>query len=311
MREFSKNANSVIITGGLGNQLFQYATALFVFGKKNFNLIPASEIPNFGSSRKFSLQKLDIGESHELRIFNSLCIRIFKIALLNEKSNVKTLRRLINIVVSNIYFLDSLLKLKLDMILTCHNIELDDSKVRQSKASRTLVGYFQSVDISLLERIFPDMEKLFEGKFTIDSEVKKELMQSSSLFVHIRLGDYVTDKKLNTLSKDYYANAIELAFQEKGYDSIWLFTDGGDEALNLIPTKYHSKVYVVDHYRDSDVMTLELMRMGSGYVISNSTLSWWAAVLKYDKGASVFSPNEWFAESNIIHPQNLPTWKVL
>jgi hypothetical protein len=36
------------------------------------------------------------------------------------------------------------------------------------------------------------------------------------------------------------------------------------------------------------------MRHGSAYVISNSTFSWWGAVLKYDESAAVWAPRPWF-----------------
>jgi hypothetical protein len=40
------------------------------------------------------------------------------------------------------------------------------------------------------------------------------------------------------------------------------------------------------------------MRNMKGYVIGNSTFSWWAARLKYDHSAVVVAPVPWFKSMN-------------
>ena len=44
----------------------------------------------------------------------------------------------------------------------------------------------------------------------------------------------------------------------------------------------------------SDVEVWDLFRHFKGYIISNSSFSWWAAFLRKDRTAPVFCPDPWF-----------------
>jgi len=37
-----------------------------------------------------------------------------------------------------------------------------------------------------------------------------------------------------------------------------------------------------------------VMRHGKDYVIANSSFSWWAATLRFDRSARVIAPQPWF-----------------
>jgi hypothetical protein len=48
----------------------------------------------------------------------------------------------------------------------------------------------------------------------------------------------------------------------------------------------------------SSAETLELMRHGKGYVLSNSSFSWWAGALSHVDNASIICPTPWFERKN-------------
>ena len=76
---------------------------------------------------------------------------------------------------------------------------------------------------------------------------------------------------------------------------VWLFTND----LDLIGT------YISDledqRYRlfSSEILTsaetLQVMKFGSGYVLSNSTYGWWAAFLRKNDQAKVVVPAHWYS----------------
>jgi hypothetical protein len=91
------------------------------------------------------------------------------------------------------------------------------------------------------------------------------------------------------------------------YDSIWLFSDEPNEALKLMSFELRGIIHVVQDFRDSPSKTLEIMRCGSGYVIGNSSFSWWAAFLSNSHTPTVIAPNTWFQglpEPRMLIPEN-------
>jgi len=41
------------------------------------------------------------------------------------------------------------------------------------------------------------------------------------------------------------------------------------------------------------------MRFGKGYIIANSTFSWWGARLSYEEEPDVIVPKPWFAQAEV------------
>jgi hypothetical protein len=124
----------------------------------------------------------------------------------------------------------------------------------------------------------------------------KDLSRSECpLVVHIRLGDYVDHPQFGIPSKCYYKEALEQLWSSGKYKKIWLFSNDAKLALEYLPANLTNSIRVIPEIEFSAAKTLEVMRMGHGYVIGNSTYSWWAATLSYANTASVIAPHPWFA----------------
>jgi hypothetical protein len=67
--------------------------------------------------------------------------------------------------------------------------------------------------------------------------------------------------------------------------------------------------HVEHHAADNAPEELRLMAGCRHFVISNSTLSWWAAWLASDRGGIVYGPRQWFADPS-MNPADLmpPSW---
>ena len=65
------------------------------------------------------------------------------------------------------------------------------------------------------------------------------------------------------------------------------------------------EVLFFDHEDLTDVEVWSLMRHFSGYIIANSSFSWWGAFLRMDKSAPVCVPKPWFKgmrDPNLLIP---------
>ena len=97
----------------------------------------------------------------------------------------------------------------------------------------------------------------------------------------------------------------------KDYGKIWIFTNEQEEAVHYLPEWVIENCRWIPEIGGSAAQTLEVMRHGVGYVIANSTYSWWGAFLSYTANPKVIAPTPWF------HLMETPTlitpifWKTI
>ena len=139
-----------------------------------------------------------------------------------------------------------------------------------------------------------------------------------SVFVHVRRGDYVSDRRTaqahGVCPPAYYARALNVLRQRRGDAPLYLFSDDLDWAQNHLPLQGWS-VTALDASRWErpelvDLAEFELMRRCRHGVLANSSFSWWAAFLAEAPGAVIIAPKQWFSWGA---PQALygPDWLLL
>jgi predicted nucleic acid-binding Zn finger protein len=170
------------------------------------------------------------------------------------------------------------------------------------------VGYFQSYRWGGESQIALKKSLNFISK-SATIETYESLAESEiPLVVHVRLGDYLLENGFGTPSPEYYAQAIKYALSTGTYGKIWLYSDDLPRAISLLPSDLDIELRMIDEIDASPTATLETMRFGKGYVIANSTFSWWGAFLSYSDNPLVIYPSPWF--KSIESPAKLvpPTW---
>jgi hypothetical protein len=305
----------LFLTGGLGNQLFQFAAALSLGQKSEIVLDVIS-----GNPRNSSHEKADL-----LSIFSGLGVSIDKKErkLLSSKiggyilrsgaeprkfEQAKLYQRCVRLFAS-IYFS----MLYFEFIVVKANSGVGYSEVGLSSRLNTfLFGYFQSFRWVEQNHVRESMNSLTIQNPSEDYAVLlKQIMDVKPVIMHVRRGDYAFEPKFGVLSKTYYKNGLEHLRNSGITQEVWVFTDDPDWAKLLISSRSFTseKIMLVDDSKMSTGEVFELMRFGSAYVIANSSFSWWAAYLSRVTGANVVAPEPWFI--GLPEPESLipSSWK--
>ena len=304
----------VILMGGLGNQLFQYAYAIRLSRTTGSKILLN---PNFAAVRKE-----DYGNPEISKYLLNSCTELEPNARAPKiiKKFVGTGLRISNLKshpFSSVF--SKLFSFASSLLLSFHFREIikvylsrDTGYWYSKRENRSSfhVGYFQSFKFSDYKADFDVLKKLIPRNINPEQDFYANLAETESpLVVHVRLADYRVENNFGIPSKDYYQSAIDFQFKVGDYKKIWLFSDEPEAALEFVPQGYLSLVRNVSQELLDPIWSLEVMRLGSGYVIANSTFSWWGAYLSHQEDPLVVYPKPWF--QGMPDPIELcpPTWK--
>jgi len=298
------------LKGGLGNQMFQYATgfALALKNKTEQKIdISGYDKNNGDTPRKFTLNIFNISSSIALSE---------EIILVRKNNPWSKLIYLIKTKILRKYYLDFHPDL----------FKKINTKIENGQ-SVYLEGNFQS------EKNFVEFAPQIRQEFTFKKEffndkvkqLAEVIQKENAISIHIRRGDYVNDKKTNQYHGvcpiEYYKEAIELIkekiSQQKNAPhnepAFYIFTDDEKwvtenfvrpEFLKLIPTYVNvSKNHLKDHEE------MYLMSQCQHHIIANSSFSWWGAWLNKKSDKIVIAPEKWVNKKPNPHPNIIPeTW---
>ena len=162
-----------------------------------------------------------------------------------------------------------------------------------------LYGYFQHYPT--LKPILPK----FKENIIINLSQQKNIMlekysvKSSSIFIHVRRGDYIKLSNIFPIQPiDYYKKAYSRLLLTRNINKIFIFSDDMDWCKSQDFFKNLNPVWV----EESDpVDCLALMsEIHGGAIIANSTFSWMGAYLGCGiKPNTVIYPKDWFTDKEV------------
>lgn len=306
--------NYLYLTGGLGNQLFQLAYAIFICDKSEVVLLDKLGNPRVDTAGKIEIShfqlpsNVSIGEnSSKTRLIYSRTAGFLLRKHLSVKSinNTKMLQVIFKSLGSIIL---SLYVHKFVITRVARDIGYDESCNKKHDLS-FLIGYFQSYRWASDPRVLAELSKL---KPTHMSRRASQLVESAiieqPIIVHVRLGDYLNESGFGIPKETYYINSLRILLDEDLDRKIWVFSDDIENAKNHLPELFNIQYNWIDEPGLTSAETLEVMKHGADYIIANSTFSWWGAFLSKNKQARVIAPYPWF--KNVPPPTEIipPNW---
>lgn len=272
---------TVLLNGGLGNQLFQYAAGRALAEKHGVEL-------SLDLSR---LKHPVAGDTQRCFALEPFCIRAAQLLDTNHKpygKYVSALNRLL-LKTGSCRFGDVVLKEQSSGF---------DPLFLKAPSGCVLDGFWQS------ERYFKQIATMLQQEFILKTPSSAwleatSLLMDSSVAVHIRRGDYVTNPAAASFhgicSQDYYRTAVAKIQQCYPDAQFLVFSDD--------PTWCHQYLDLGVPFRLADDFRLNgpaeemlLMSRCRHQIIANSSFSWWGAWLNSLPDKLVIAPSRWFAD---------------
>ena len=259
------------ITGGLGNQLYQYAFG-YIFQKRTGKKVLYVKNINENDERpwvRFWINHYNIN------------VDLFKPNKLERK----------------------ILKIKKQQIIDLNQCNLE-CLLKEEKNTHFRKYYFTFFDAKYFNGYEDDIRKMFT---TLSDKYKDELdeknlamikeMQShkNSVVVNIRLGDYLRHSELNICNFDYYKRAMKV-FDKMEDVHYYVFSDDMEGAKKYFKTNKPT-TYVDINPLEKPYLNLILSSSAKHNITSNSSFAVWAALLNGNSDKIVVCPNEFVRKS--------------
>ena len=279
----------VLLAGGLGNQLFQYAFASEIAKSNHSKLIIDTSHANITQSGN-GIEEFKLGGVYlnKPNIYKKIALKLFKIEFKTlPKKYIKK-----NVIEAPVFS--------------------DFSELYSTDCYYT--GHFQSFYVA---------EKFLAGnRLLLKSPSKsylkmKELHEKNSIAIHVRRGDYRNTGSWGLLSVEYYVNAIR-SLRLNSKENLYIFSDEVElvnkefmsNSLFRSVTKSDQITFIGTNDSLSPAETLLLMSTSERIVIANSTFSLWAAYL--NPNSNVLAPREFYRHPEKYQFPRYPnTWLVV
>ncbi|MDQ8205630.1 alpha-1,2-fucosyltransferase [Pelagicoccus sp. SDUM812003] len=275
----------VRVSGGIGNQLFQYAIGRAASHHHQVPLkLDTTSYETYTLHNGFRLKQFltqsEIAKEQEIRRLKGADNLIYR-----------ALRRA-GIIKRNTYYSEKERTIFDPVALSKNPVYLDGYWQNEK--------YFSNIRQILLQETQPS-----EPLSTQAQDLFLMTQRSNTVSIHVRRGDYLNHPEIGVLSLDYYKNATDYIKSKVQSPKFYIFSNDlewCEQNLNFIK----NPIYVNNTVTEIDDITL--MSQCQHNIIANSSFSWWAAWLNQRTHKIVISPKKWMAENNRGYRWALESW---
>lgn len=186
-------------------------------------------------------------------------------------------------------------------------------EINQVRPGTTLFGYFQSW--KYFENVQSNVHDLLVGQrlSTHEKKLLDTLSTKDHIVAHVRRGDYLSGLAFahhGIATADYFHRSSQMVRRILGkHLPVTVFSDSPDLVREELAHLEDTRV-LQQSKNMSPAATILAMSRSQGFVMSNSSFSWWAAWLLSQTvpDAPVIAPRPWTADGQSGHDQLLPGW---
>lgn len=257
------------LTGGLGNQLFQYAAA------SALNLATQQKVAfYFEDSNDYAIRKLEL-EHYKLKI------EIAHPSSIPGSTMIDRLKRKLNI--------DHFFREK-------QHFQYQPDFFEQPP-NTFYIGYWQNEKYFLEHRAQLIQNLKWEKPLNAENLLLKKRItnNTNTVAVHVRRGDYIQNPIANQFhgecTIDYYRNAMNYMEQKVPEANYYFFSD--DPVWVKSEFNFIKNLTIIDGNANAPAIDLHLMSCCRHQIIANSSFSWWGAWLNTNANKIVIAPKKW------------------
>ena len=263
----------VRLSGGLGNQLFQYAFAYSLFNNGYDVTLDSSGFNVDAAHNGLELDEYDL-----------------KLAVSNRISVMDRLKY--RVAANNKY---------LAKIIQGVNIERSygfDPQMMRPPANSLIAGYFQN------EKYFKHHRTELIQEFMLPLNLRSSIGNQINLIkeypgitsIHVRRGDYLLHPEIyGVCNKDYFHRAICLINDKYPDTKFFFFSDD----MSWVKKNFSHSNFLFAEANNSPKQDLYLMSLCSHHILSNSSFSWWGAWLNHSVYKTIVAPIRWYANDEL------------
>lgn len=259
------------LQGGLGNQMFQYATARTLANRHSTKVV---------LDHTWLVFKHPVGGATQ-RKYELDCFKLRKTTRQLSRS------------------LPDRLRMKFATRYQEPDVRYDAGFLKQP--NNTFVQghfqterYFSSIRAQLLE----DFSWADAPKGKNKTLLNKIQLDDSSVSIHVRRGDYITNPNASQLHGllgiAYYQSALKAIRKHVAKPNLYVFSD--DPVWCKANLKFDFPTTYIAHNTDG-AEDMRLMKSCRHNIVANSSFSWWAAWLNENPQKLVVAPKRWFAKA--------------
>lgn len=277
------------LTGGLGNQLFQYGFARAIQKQTKEMICINTYGFRFDNQRDYSLDAYELNlnvivpdEAEGKKQWNKV---LFRCRLYHKLGRMHGQKAFLGLTKKGLFITFDVYSYYKYCLMA------DDKYIYGTFQSGK---YLKDIREELLREI--TLKNPPEGKIL---EQRRRMEECESVCVHVRRGDYISNaidnRTLNICTEQYYDQAMKVISERIANPVFYVFSNSKED-VEWIRENYHfptdRTVYITSENRDYE--ELWLMSHCKHFVIANSTFSWWAQYLSTNDKKIVAAPEKWY-----------------